>query len=154
MGNLTDSMTRLRGEVDALRNDRMTLMHDLACGASDLTTAVDAMRDDFAAAHKAMAKKTGRKLKDFVAAMTSETNSLLGAYSKDRVSMARKGKRDRANFLSKMRSEVHGMCNETADDLMGARLVWRGESQPLRPVRMKKKEPAESALKKTKKGKK
>ena len=144
MGNLTDDMTRLRGEVDALRSTRGALMQELARGASDLATAVAAMRADFTAAHMAMAKKTGEERNAFVAAVISEVNTLLGDFSRDREDMARKGRHDRGIFLTEMRSQVAGMCKETADDLMGARLVWRGQSprkshpvQP-KPVQLKK----------------
>ena len=155
MGNLTDDMTRLRGEVDALRSDRGALMQELAHGAKDLTTAVADMRDEFAAAHKAMAKKTGKEREAFVAAVISDTNSLLGACFKDRVNMARKGRRDRGIFLTKLRNEVTGMRQETADDLMGARLVWCGKShRKARPFQLKKEPTVISPLKKTKKGKK
>jgi hypothetical protein len=158
MGNLTDDMTRLRGEVDALRGARGALMNDLTRGARDLTAAVAAMRADFASAHTAMAKKTGEERETFVAAVIDEVNSLLGEFSRDRNDMARKGRHDRRTFLSEMSRQVAGMCKETADDLMGARLVWRGERPgKSRPVPMKKKPvdvkpipPAmEAALKKT-----
>ncbi len=146
MGNLTDDMTRLRGEVDALRSTRGALMQELARGASDLATAVAAMRADFTAAHMAMAKKTGEERNAFVAAVISEVNTLLGDFSRDREDMARKGRHDRGIFLTEMRRQVAGMCKETADDLMGARLVWRGQSprksQPVQPKSVQlKKEP-------------
>ena len=67
MGNLTDDMTRLRGEVDALRSDRGALMQELARGAKDLASTVSAMQSDFAAAHATMAKKTGRARATYVA---------------------------------------------------------------------------------------
>jgi len=57
MGNLTDDMTRLRGEVDALRSERETLMQDLARGAKNLASTVSAMQAEFSADHAAMAKK-------------------------------------------------------------------------------------------------
>jgi hypothetical protein len=140
MGNLTDDMTRLRGEVDALRGARGALMQDLMRGARDLTTAVAAMRADFASAHTAMAKKTGKERETFVAAVIDEVNSLLGEFSKDRNDMARKGRHDRRTFLSEMSRQVTGLCKDTADDLMGARLAWRGERPgKSRPVPMKKK---------------
>jgi len=65
---------------------------------------------------------------------------------------------DRGVFLSEMRKQVTGLRNEMADDLMGARLAWRGESSgKSRPVPMKKEPvvvkplspPVEAALKKT-----
>jgi hypothetical protein len=142
MGNLTDDMTRLRGEVDALRSDRGALMQELARGAKDLASTVSAMQADFAAAHAAMAKQARGEREAFVAAVIDEVNSLLGEFSRDRNDMARKGRHDRGVFLSEMKRQVTGMCKETADDLMGARLAWRGESpRKSRPVQLKK-EPA------------
>ncbi len=67
MGNLTDDMTRLRGEVDALRSDRGALMQDLARGAKDLASTVSTMQADFAAAHATMARKTGKARVTYVA---------------------------------------------------------------------------------------
>jgi len=158
MANLTDDMTRLRGEVDALRGARGALMNDLTRGARDLTTAVAAMRADFTSAHTAMAKQTRGARKTFVVAVIDEVNSLLGEFSKDRNDMARKGRDDRGAFLAEMKRQVTGLCKDTADDLMGARLVWRGERPgKSRPVRMKKEPvvvkpvspPVEAAPKKT-----
>ena len=67
MGNLTDDMTRLRGEVDALRSDRGALMQELARGAKDLASSVSAMQSGFADAHATMARKTGRARATYVA---------------------------------------------------------------------------------------
>jgi len=146
MGNLTDDMTRLRGEVDALRNSRGALMQELTHGANELAANVAAMRADFAAAHAAMARKTGEERNNFVAAVISEVNALLGAFSRDREDMARKGIHDRGVYLTEMRRQVTGMCKETADDMMGARLAWRGQSSrkspPVQPKSLQlKKEP-------------
>ncbi len=139
MGNLTDDMTRLRGEVDALRSARGALMQGLAQGACDLAATVAAMRADFTAAHTAMAKKAGEERGAFVAAVISDVNSLLGDFSRDREDMSRNGKHDRGIFLTEMRRQVTGIRKETADDMMGARLAWRGQSPPKsRPVQLKK----------------
>jgi hypothetical protein len=158
MGNLTTDMTRLRGEVDALRSDREALMQDLMRGTRELTTAVASLRADFSDTHAVMAKQTRGEREAFVAAVISEVNSLLGAFSRDRDDMARKGIHDRGVFLSEMRRQVTGMCKETADDLMGARFAWRGERPgKSRPIPMKKEPvvvkhvspPVDAALKKT-----
>ncbi|MFA5800738.1 MAG: hypothetical protein WC840_07380 [Candidatus Peribacteraceae bacterium] len=157
MGKLTDDMTRLRGEIETLRGARAALLQEMARDARGLTTAVSAMQAYFAAAHTAMAKKTSGEREAFVAAMIDEVNSLLGEFSRDRNDMARKGRRDREVFLSEMRRQVAGLRKETADDLMGARLAWRGERPgKSRTVPMKKKPvvvkpippPMEAALKK------
>jgi len=76
MGNLTDDMTRLRGEVDALRSDRGALMQELARGAKDLAASVSAMQADFAAAHAAMARKTGRARASYVARIKKQVGRM------------------------------------------------------------------------------
>ena len=89
MGNLTTDMTRLRGEIDALRSDREALMQDLTRGAKDLASTVSAMQADFAAAHETMARKTGKarashlaKIKKQVGRMRKENASDLAGASK------------------------------------------------------------------------
>ncbi len=67
MGNLTDDMTRLRGEIDALRATRSSLRQELTRGAKDLAAEVSAMRADFSAAHAEMAKKSGKSRAAYVA---------------------------------------------------------------------------------------
>jgi outer membrane murein-binding lipoprotein Lpp len=88
MGNLTTDMTRLRGEIDALRSDREALMQDLTRGAKDLASTVSAMQADFAAAHETMARKTGKarashlaKIKKQVGRMRKENASDLAGAS-------------------------------------------------------------------------
>jgi len=88
MGNLTDHMTRLRGEVDALRGARGVLMQDLVRGAKDLASSVSAMQSGFASAHATMARKTGKaratyvsRIKRQVGRMRKETAAdLAGAH--------------------------------------------------------------------------
>lgn len=76
MGNLTNDMTRLRREVDALRDARGMLMQDLTRGAYDLTTAVAAMRAEFIDAHMAMAQKTGAELVAYVANIKNQVDRM------------------------------------------------------------------------------
>jgi len=141
MGNLTDDMTRLRGEVDALRSERGALMQELTRGARDLAATVSAMQSGFAVAHTAMAKKTSEEREAFVADMIREVSSLLGDFSRMRGDMARTGRNDREAFLLEMRRRVTGMRKETADDLAGARLAWHGQGLKRRREVQLKKEP-------------
>ena len=76
MGNLTNDMTRLRGEVDALRSDREALMQELARGAKNLASSVSAMQADFAAAHATMARKTGKARAAYVAKITRQVGRM------------------------------------------------------------------------------
>ena len=76
MGNLTDDMTRLRGDVDALRSERGALMQELARGARDLASTVSAMQSDFAAAHTAMARKTRKARASYVARIKKQVGRM------------------------------------------------------------------------------
>ena len=89
MGNLTDDMTRLRGEVDALRSDRGALMHDLALGAKELASTVSAMQADFAAAHTAMARKTRRERGSYVAKIKKQVGRMRKENASDLAGAAR-----------------------------------------------------------------
>ena len=140
MGNLTNDMARLRGEVDALRVARGALMQDLTRGAKERKTAVEAMRAEFTSAHAAMAKQNHNERVAFVTAVTGEVDSLLATFSRHRHDMARKGKKDRRAFVAGIRRLVVGMCKDTADDLLGARLAWCGQNPGMsRFVPMKEK---------------
>lgn len=57
MGALTDDMTRLRGEVDALRSARMDFINNLKSSVAEMraeaSNAVGKMATDLAGAHQA-----------------------------------------------------------------------------------------------------
>ena len=89
MGNLTDDMTRLRGEVDALRSNRGALMHELARGARDLASTVSAMQADFAAAHATMARKGRRERASYVARIKKQVGRMRKENASDLAGAAR-----------------------------------------------------------------
>lgn len=76
MGNLTEDMTRLRGEVDALRINRGALMQELARWAKDLASTVSAMQADFASAHATMARKAGKARASYVARIKKQVGRM------------------------------------------------------------------------------
>jgi len=76
MGNLTTDMTRLRGDVDALRNARNVLLQDLAHGANGLATKVSAMRADFTAAHQAMTKKARMEMNAYLSGIRKRVGGM------------------------------------------------------------------------------
>jgi len=76
MGNLTDDMTRLRGEVDALRNARGALMRELAIGAKSLASTVSAMQADFSTAHATMARKTGKARASYLSRLRKQVGRM------------------------------------------------------------------------------
>ncbi len=89
MGNLTDDMTRLRREVDNLRSDRGALMQELAHGAKDLASTVSAMQAEFAAAHKAMAKKDGKARATFISRLNKQVGRMRKENASDLAGAAR-----------------------------------------------------------------
>ena len=77
MRNLTNDMTRLRGEIDTLRNDRRALKRALSRSAKELASTVSAMRDGFNADHTAMAKQSRGERESFVAQMGRDVSNML-----------------------------------------------------------------------------
>jgi hypothetical protein len=92
-----------------------------------------------------MAKKSRQGREAFVAAVISEVNTLLSDFSRVRDDMARKGIHDRGVYLAELRRDVAGMCKETADDLIGARFAWRGQSPRKLPPVQRQKDPEVAA---------
>lgn len=76
MGNLTDGMTRLRGEIDILRSSRLTLMQDLERGAKEMADAVSTMLADFSTAHANMARKTKKQRVAYVTGIKKGINKM------------------------------------------------------------------------------
>ena len=83
MGNLTDDMTRLRGEVDALRSDRGALMQTLARGVKDLASSVSAIRADFSEVHAAMARRSKKDLAAYVTGIRKRVTTMRNANAAD-----------------------------------------------------------------------
>jgi len=83
MGNLTDDMTRLCGEIVSLRNARGDLMAELASGARDLTDYVSSMQADFCDARRKMAKKTKAELAAFVSGVKTKVMNMREEMSGD-----------------------------------------------------------------------
>ena len=126
MGNLTDDMTRLRGEIDALRNTRGALMQDLARGAKDLSSLVSVMRADFSGIHGAMAKKEKEELRDFVSGMISTVSSLLADSASAHADMNKSARAERRAYVADVKKAVNSLRKNTAEDMEGARQAWRG----------------------------
>lgn len=76
MGMLTDDMTRLCGEISALRGAREELMMDLAHGAKDLKDAVSGMQAGFRNARAQMARKTKAERVAFVSSLKKTVSGM------------------------------------------------------------------------------
>jgi len=83
MNNLTNDMTRLCGEIAALRDDRATLMSSLAEGNVSMQSEVSQMLTGFEEARADMARQTKAELGEFVSQLKGTVAALLGAVQND-----------------------------------------------------------------------
>ncbi len=105
--NLTNDMSRLCGEIAALRASRSLLLGSLAESRAHMQAAVSQMLQGFAAARSETAAQTTAGLGAFVARARAAVTAL--------------------------RQSVAGLQQEIRDDLAGARRAWHGSSARSRP---------------------
>jgi hypothetical protein len=112
-------MTRLCGEIVALRGARLTFVRDLGQD-------VAAMKADFRRAHFEMARRTKAERQGFVKALGHEVASLMAGFHRAHKAMARQTKAERRAAVNHLKKTVGGMRREFALDLAGAHRVWCG----------------------------
>ena len=113
MGTLTESMTRLCGEIVALRGARLTFVRDLGQN-------VAAMKADFRRAHNEMARRTKAERQGFVKTLGHEVASLRAGFRRAHKDMARKTKAERRAAVNHLKKTVGAFRREFALDLAGS----------------------------------
>ena len=119
MGPFTESMTRLCGEIVALRGARLTFVRDLGQDVAD-------MKAGFRRAHADMGRQTKAERQDFVKTLGHEVASLMAVFHRAHKAMARQTKAERRAAVNHLKITVGGMRREFALDLAGAHRVWCG----------------------------
>jgi hypothetical protein len=119
MGPFTESMTRLCGDIVALRGARLTFVRDLGQD-------VAAMKADFRRAHAEMGRRTKSERQGFVKALGQEVASLMAGFQRAHKAMARQTKAERRAAVNHLKKTVGGMRREFGLDLAGAHRVWFG----------------------------
>jgi len=119
MGPFTESMTRLCGEIVALRGARLTFVRDLGQD-------VAAMKADFRRAHAEMGCRTKAERQGFVKNLSQEVASLMAGWHRAHKAMARQTKAERRAAVNHLKKTVGGLRREFALDLAGAHRVWFG----------------------------
>ena len=119
MGQFTESMTRLCGEIVALRGARLTFVRDLG---QDVAT----MKADFRRAHAEMGRRTKAERQGFVKDLGHEVASLMAGFHKTHKAMAHHTKAERRAAVNHLKKTVGSMRREFALDLAGAHRVWCG----------------------------
>ena len=112
-------MTRLCGEIVALRGARLTFVRDLGQD-------VAAMKADFRRAHFEMARRTKAERQGFVRVLGHEVASLMAGFHRAHKAMARQTKAERRAAVNHLKKTVGGMRREFALDLAGAHRAWFG----------------------------
>jgi hypothetical protein len=119
MGTLTESMTRLCGEIVALRGERLTFVRDLGQNVADL-------KAGFRRAHADMAQQGRAERRGFVRGLGHEVASLRKSFRRAHKDMARRTKAERLAALNHLKKTVGSLRREFALDLAGAHRVWFG----------------------------
>ncbi|MDQ7780343.1 MAG: hypothetical protein RDV41_11660 [Planctomycetota bacterium] len=83
MGKLCDDMTRLRGEIDSLRDSRVEMRDGLSRFASALRGAVSKTQSEFRAAHNETSRDAKNNRCAFVSGLCDYVSSFLGAVRED-----------------------------------------------------------------------
>lgn len=142
MGNLTDDMTRLTGEISAMRSAREAFRNDLKRGVEGLKETVADMQAGFRNAHSEMAKNTKGELRAFISdvkkgvdGLRKDVSQMQARFQEERSTMAGETKADLLEFVSgingfvsDLKETVKGLRQEFAFDLEGARRAWSGAS--------------------------
>jgi predicted flap endonuclease-1-like 5' DNA nuclease len=113
MGRLTEGMTNLRDEIEALRNGRVEFIDGLKHGMSELKSDVADMQQGFRKDHTRMAGKLKDDLKaftagigEYVSALKDDVIDMQENFSSDHADMSRKLKDDLNAFASGITSSV------------------------------------------------
>jgi len=129
MGPLTESMTRLCGEIVALRGARLAFVRDLGQDVASLQA-------EFRHTHAEMARRTKAERQGFVKSLGHEVASLRASFRRAHADMARKTRAERRAVWDHMKKTLSA-------DLAGAHRAWFGPS----PAELRAKAEAERRAK-------
>jgi predicted flap endonuclease-1-like 5' DNA nuclease/gas vesicle protein len=117
MGRLSEDMTNLRDEIDALRNGRVEFIAGLKHGMSELKSDVAGMQQGFRKDHSRMAGN----MKDNLKAFTAETKAYVSNLKNDVTDMQDHFRSDHADMARKLKDDLNGFASgitSSVTDLM------------------------------------
>ncbi len=121
MGPFTESMTRLCGEIVALRRNRQTFVLNLDRG-------VDAMLARLAETRRQTARRAQAERQGFVKALGQEVASLRATFRRTHQDMARLTRTERRAAVNHLKNSINGWRREFVLDLAGAHQAWIGST--------------------------
>ena len=137
MGRLTEDMTNLRGEIDALRNGRVEFIAGLKQNVFEL-------KAGFNSNHAEMAAKLRDDLDAFVSELKNDVVELKAGFNSDHAEMAGELRDGLETFVSDLKGFVADLRQEAADDIAGGHKAWFGPA----PAELKAIKAAEKRKKK------
>ena len=121
MGRLTEDMTNLRGEIDALHNGRVEFIAGLKQNVFEL-------KAGFNSNHAEMAAKLRDDLDEFVSELKNDVVELKAGFNSNHAEMAGELRDGLETFVSDLKGSVADLRQEAADDIAGAHKAWFGPS--------------------------
>ena len=109
MGNLTDDISRLCGEIETLRDSRKVFGSQLDKETREMKTGVSKMRTGFRKDQNNMAVRTKADRVKFVSSLDAEVSGFLNAFDKTHAEMAANTKRENVEFVSGVANHVAGL---------------------------------------------
>lgn len=129
MGPLTESMTRLAGEIVAFRGERKSFVKVLG---HDVST----MLAKFHHAQAQMAHQTRKERRAFVRTLERDVAGMQAGFRHAHAQMARKTRAERRAAVAHLKKTVAGLRLEFATDIKGAHRAWFGPSAAERRARV------------------
>jgi len=121
MGRLTDDMTRLCGEIGALRSSREVFISDLRHDISELKAGAEKMQSGFRSEHAEMSRNMKANLGSFVSDLKSKVSDVQAGFRNDRFDMSRNMKADLLAFISELKEFASELAEDVSDMQSGFR---------------------------------
>ena len=109
MGNLTEDIARLCGEIETLRDSRKVFGSQLDKENTEMKSGVSRMRAGFRKDQNNMAVRTKADRVKFVSSLDAEVRGFLNAFDKTHAEMAANTKRENVQFVSGVANHVAGL---------------------------------------------
>jgi len=109
MGNLTEDIARLCGEIETLRDSRKVFGSQLDKENTEMKSGVSRMRAGFRKDQNNMAVRAKNDRKKFVSSLDTEVSGFLNAFDKAHAEMATNTKKANVEFVSDVASHVSGL---------------------------------------------
>ncbi len=117
MGMLTDSMTKLRGQIEMERSNRTTFIRNLKDNVKQLKDSTSEMQSNCRNNHSIMSKKMKADQETFLSNMKLNVSNMLTAFNNNLTEMSKTSRGQRSTFLLNLKSDVANLKALTGNTL-------------------------------------